>query len=138
MNQQQTITVGARLTGMNPFTHQSDSRRIVNRAPPIPAEPTQAAPRKPEAAQLAEVHASRGTATVSSKSSATHMSSLSRDENSSQLVNFPYALTAFLALGGGVLGACWGMVVDSAGLAATSSLVALIGVSFYGCSLFDE
>ena len=130
MNQQQTITVDAGLAGINPFAHQPDSRRIVKRARPIPAVSTLAAPSQQEVAQPAT--------TFSVKASAARVSSLIGDENSSQLVNFPYALTAFLALGGGLLGAGWGMVVDSAGLAATSSLVALIGVSFYGCSLFDE
>jgi hypothetical protein len=134
---QPTTTLGAGLAGSNPFNQQNDSTRTVHRPRPVFDESSPATPREREERRPARIHPNRTRAVMSDRTAA-RPQRLIHDANSSQLVNFPYALIAFVTLGGGLLGAGWGMVVDSVGLAATSSLVALIGVSFYGCSLFDE
>ena len=63
---------------------------------------------------------------------------LAADSNSSQLVNFPFALSAFLALGGGLLTMCCGVIGTSPWLTVTGLILTLVGVGMYGWSLHDE
>jgi hypothetical protein len=62
---------------------------------------------------------------------------IARDENSSQLVNFPYAITAFATLGTGLLAMSCGIVATSVWLAAVGFILTLVGGGMYGWSLYD-
>ncbi|MCI0535364.1 MAG: hypothetical protein L0Z50_09050 [Verrucomicrobiales bacterium] len=53
-------------------------------------------------------------------------------------MNFPFALTAFTTLGGGLLVACCGIVILSAWLSILGFLLTLAGAGMYGWSLYDE
>jgi hypothetical protein len=63
---------------------------------------------------------------------------LAADANSSQLVNFPYALTAFITLAWGLIAFGWALVIWSFWLALAGSFFALLGSAMFGASLFDK
>jgi CHASE2 domain-containing sensor protein len=63
---------------------------------------------------------------------------LARDADSSDLENFPFALTVSMILLTGIAALGWGVTVSSAWLTVLGTLVALIGCVLYGWSLYEE
>jgi hypothetical protein len=53
-------------------------------------------------------------------------------------VNFLFALTAFLVLGGGAFLMCWAMIIVSVWLAVVSFFLFMMGGALYGLSLCLE
>src|SRR5262249_46871466 len=75
----------------------------------------------------------RGVA-VTARPATVRTHSIAHDENSSQLVNFPYAITTFAILGMGVLATCCGLIGTCAWLAAAGFILTLAGGGSYGWS----
>jgi hypothetical protein len=63
---------------------------------------------------------------------------LMEDANSSQLTNFPFALTAFVMLMTGLIVAIIGAVVISLWWSGIGLVLTLVGGTMYGCSLCDK
>ena len=63
---------------------------------------------------------------------------LAADANSSQLVNFPFALASFLSVGSGVVLMCAGMIGDNPCLSMSGFFFTLAGGGMYGWSLEDN
>jgi len=63
---------------------------------------------------------------------------LSRDANSPDLVNFPFAFTVSMILMTGLTAIGWGITVTSAWLTVVGLLITLAGCALYGWSLCDD
>ena len=61
---------------------------------------------------------------------------IAADANSADLVNFPYAITAFITLAWGLIALGWALVIWSLWLAIAGSFFAALGGAMYGCSLW--
>jgi hypothetical protein len=85
-----------------------------------------------------EGHTKRDAAVEKSSGADARVRKLAHDQNSSDLVNFPYAMTMFLLLMVGLLAVGWGMVLPSVWLAALGFLLTLAGCLLHGWSLSDE
>lgn len=63
---------------------------------------------------------------------------LARDDDSSDLENFPFALTVSMILLTGIAAIGWGVIVSSAWATVLGILVALVGCVLYGWSLYED
>jgi CHASE2 domain-containing sensor protein len=63
---------------------------------------------------------------------------LARDVDSSDLENFPFALTVSTILLIGIAAIGWGVIVSSAWVTVLGILIALVGCVLYGWSLYDD
>jgi len=90
-----------------------------------------------DASHTAALHSSRSATVVSSHPSASWAHRSVRDADSSGLVNFPFAFTAFTLLTVGAVAICCGLVVPSAWLTASGFLLTLAGGGLYGWSVCD-
>jgi hypothetical protein len=123
---------------MNTIEDQIDSTETGNRWRPVLDRPTPAEPRDPVASKSVEAHSNRIATVVHSHSAGTWARRLAGDANSSNLVNFPFAFTAFTLLTAGLITICCGMAVMSAWLTVVGFLLTLTGTGLYGGSLSDD
>jgi hypothetical protein len=122
---------------MNTIEDQIDSTETASRWHPLPDELTPANPRD-SVAKSGETQTSRSATVVHSHSAATWAHRFADDANSSNLVKFPFAFTAFTLLMTGLITICCGMAVISAWLTVVGFLLTLAGGVMHGWSLCDD
>jgi len=88
--------------------------------------------------QSTEIHSSSGAKPDSSQLATAWVRRVSRDANSSDLVNFPFALTVSIIFSTGLGTIGWGIILANAWIYGTGFLVTLGAGAIYGLSHSED
>ena len=123
---------------MNTLLSHTDPRETVDRTRPVRDRPSPAEPRRPVPSKRTEATSSYSATTAPQPHANTWVRWLSRDANSPDLVNFPFAFTVSMILMTGPTVMGWGITITGAWLTVVGFLITLGGCALYGWSLYED
>ena len=115
---------------MNTLLSHTDPRETVDRTRPVRDRPSPAEPRRPVPSKRTEATSSYSATTAPQPHANTWIRWLSRDANSPDLVNFPFAFTVSMILMTGLTVMGWGITITGAWLTVVGFLITLGGMRF--------
>src|SRR5262245_5669897 len=122
---------------MNTLSDQIDLRTIFDRARVVLDEPTGVTQRNAEPSESLEVRPGCNERAVTLHPEITWRRFLACNADSSNLVKFPFALSAYVTLVIGQITFCFGCAAAAVGLAAPGAVLISAGALAYGSSHDD-